>query len=92
MAGNLIMGVDVAQAPQSGKSRARLVFRGRHRKMIKKLLYYGQAVQRQDEESDRKGTANGYQGAQLVGSRGSADDKALKRIIARCKEALAQKG
>ena len=91
MAGNFILGVDVAQAPKASGSRASLLFHGRHRKMIKKLLFYAKAVQRQDEASDRKGTANGYQGAQLVGNRGSGDDKALKRVIAACDEALKQK-
>lgn len=91
MAANLIMGVDVAQAPSSSKTRAKALFHGRHRKMIKKLLFYAQAVQRQDAASDMKGAADGYQGAQLVVSRGSAHDRALKKVIERCVEALAEK-
>lgn len=86
------MGVDTVQPPSSSKSRAKLLFRGRQRKMIKKLLFYGLAVQRQDEVSYRRGVAHDTTGPQWIGSRGSADDKALKRVLARCLEALESKG
>lgn len=92
MAGNFILGVDVAQAPRASGTRAALLFKGRHRKMIKKLLFYAKAVQRQDEASTRRGQANFTIGPALVELRGNADDKAVKRIIARCEEALKSKG
>lgn len=88
---NLIVGVDVPQAPSNSTRRRGDLFQGRHRHMIKRMLHYLESVQRADAKSQAAGDFGGYEGAALIQSRGSTTDRALKHLIARSKEALAEK-
>jgi hypothetical protein len=86
---NLIVGIEAGSGPTSARKRRRLLWRGLPRRLVRNLKRALETVQRMDAREAARAENNGYVPDLLGKNPGSADDRAIKRLLERCTEALA---
>lgn len=87
---DMMFDVEPAVAPGVRRGRPKRVYRGNIRKQIRSLKRVLGNLQKADVREAARAESQGYEPALFQGANNSATARAVRSLIARCDEALAQ--
>lgn len=88
---NVIMSSSGRRLSSGNRGKPRMVLRGLRRRKVKKLRDTILVVMHEDSKEERRAEAQGYDPYLLKGETGGTWDKAMRSVLARCNNALAEK-
>lgn len=80
--------LETTEAVSRSRRKPSLVIRGLRRKIVRKLKKTLEAMVHQDEVEQARATRNEYIPMLVRGNENSLEDRAIKRLLARCQECL----
>lgn len=80
--------LETTEAPSSNRRRPALVVRGKRRQQVRKLLNTLMSNVHQDDLEQGRSQRHEYEPMLMRGNVNSLEDRAMKRLIARCTELL----
>lgn len=85
---NLIVGIEGAAGPSSTRAKRRLLWRGLRRRLVRNLKRALDVITNMDAREASRGEEVGYNPVLFAKNPGSAEDRAMTKLINRCKECL----
>jgi hypothetical protein len=85
---NLIVGIEVGGGANAGRKKRRMLWRGIRRRLVRNLKKHLQQIERMDAREAARGEALEYDPDLFGKNAGSNEDRAVKRLLARCSECL----
>lgn len=80
--------LETTEAPSSSRRRPKLVVKGKRRQQVRKMLNTLMSNTHQDDIEQIRSQRHEYEPMLLRGNTNSLEDRAMKRLIARCEELL----